>query len=94
MIGFGSDLAVGDTESIIHFAAQTVSNGFACTEFQTLDRRYSIDNLGNPAFYAAEHGFAQSSGEAGNGAFNLAANAVSLQADLFNPLAHGLTGSD
>ena len=76
MIGYSADFALRDGESVVVFASPERRCGETIAEFHALDGGDAVDNLGNPAFHAAEHGFADAGGQAGDGAFHDAAYAV------------------
>ena len=92
MVGLSNDFAVDDFEIIVALAARQTGTFKANTKFHAFHSGDSIDNLGNAAFYAAEHRFTDARGKAGNGTFDDAAHAIPGGTGLSNAFLHGLAG--
>ena len=79
-------------EGVVALTAAQIGSGSPHSEFQSLHRGNAIDDLGDSAFHAAEHGLAQTCGQAGDPALHNAAYAVTLGSGLGDGLLHTLSG--
>ena len=91
MIRRGLNFFINNSEVIVVVGATAESSCMANTKSDAFYSRYSVHNLGNSAFYSAEHGFADTGRQSYNSTFNLAANAVATYSGRSNSITHLLT---
>ena len=88
MVGGGDDSAVLKAERVVCLRAAQLRQRKAGTELDALDGRHAEHRLGNRALHAVEHRRADAGGQARDGAFDHAADAVLRQPRRFDLGAH------
>ena len=88
VVGGGDDFSIFHPEGVVALAAHHFRHTEARAELHALDGWDAVEHLGQLSLHAAEHGGAYARGQAGDGAFHDAANAVLGCLGLSDALPH------